>query len=289
MRPLGFGETLDAGFKLLRLHFKELAIIVLLVMIPLEVLNLFITTSVTDSYEVVPIWDSDTGETYSDEGTYIAGQIAIFGLTLLFWTFATVAVFRVAAEAYRGRPAGVRDSLMYALKRSRQIGWTSLLLILGIGIGLVLCVLPGVWLWALWSVALPALLVEGVSGTKALGRSQQLVKDRWWATFGRLFAVVVIALVIDLLVSTAIEAVLMAPLDSTSLAAMVAESAAAMVGTVISTPLISAVIVIVYFDLRVRKEGFDLSLLAERMGPGPPAASPPESGEHFGGFAPPGR
>ena len=31
---------------------------------------------------------------------------------------------------------------------------------------------------------MPVLLVEGLRGRKALGRSFQLVKGRWWRTFG---------------------------------------------------------------------------------------------------------
>lgn len=34
---------------------------------------------------------------------------------------------------------------------------------------------------------------------------------------------------------------------------------------VFSAPLQAAVLTVIYFDLRVRKEGFDLQLLAERM------------------------
>ncbi|HEY3238117.1 MAG TPA: hypothetical protein VGL92_01040, partial [Acidimicrobiia bacterium] len=48
---------------------------------------------------------------------------------------------------------------------------------------------------------------------------------------------------------------------------------------VITTPFVAAVFVLVYFDLRVRKEGFDLQLLAQAMGPlpegGPPAPAGP--------------
>ena len=45
MRPLGLGETLDACFTLVRRHFKALALVVIIVTIPVEVVSFFIATS----------------------------------------------------------------------------------------------------------------------------------------------------------------------------------------------------------------------------------------------------
>ena len=47
--------------------------------------------------------------------------------------------------------------------------------------------------------------------------------------------------------------------------------------SMITTPFLAAVIVVLYFDLRVRKEGFDLFLLAQRMGVDPPVGAAPVS------------
>ncbi len=65
------------------------------------------------------------------------------------------------------------------------------------------------------------------------------------------------------------------------------------VGTsVITTPFMAAVLVLIYFDLRVRKEGFDLELLSQGVGvPGAPPAGGPwtaPGGYPGGGWAPPG-
>jgi hypothetical protein len=56
--------------------------------------------------------------------------------------------------------------------------------------------------------------------------------------------------------------------------------------SVITTPFMAAVLVLIYFDLRVRKEGFDLEVLAQGVGGSVPAggwAVPPPSG----GWPPP--
>ena len=65
------------------------------------------------------------------------------------------------------------------------------------------------------------------------------------------------------------------------------------VASVVTTPFMAAVLVLIYFDLRVRKEGFDLQLLAQGVGHVSPGAESwtagPGSGGHWGGAEPMGR
>ncbi len=69
------------------------------------------------------------------------------------------------------------------------------------------------------------------------------------------------------------------------IARAVADAVGQTAASALTTPLSAAVLTVLYFDLRVRKEGFDLELLAERVGlaeppegglrPAPPVAPPP--------------
>jgi hypothetical protein len=63
-------------------------------------------------------------------------------------------------------------------------------------------------------------------------------------------------------------------IDDTSFAALILEHAANLVVSLVTTPFVAAVTTLVYFDLRVRKEGFDPVLPGEGMG-GPTVAGPP--------------
>ena len=69
---------------------------------------------------------------------------------------------------------------------------------------------------------------------------------------------------------------------------------AAVIATAITTPIFAAIISVLYFDQRVRKEGFDLQLLAEGVGeqgsyPTAPQApqAPPVQDAGFSGWQPP--
>jgi hypothetical protein len=63
----------------------------------------------------------------------------------------------------------------------------------------------------------------------------------------------------------------------------VLEHAARFAVSLVTTPFLAAIVMLVYFDLRVRKEGFDLALLAERMGGGPAGGPAPEPAGAFAG------
>jgi hypothetical protein len=56
----------------------------------------------------------------------------------------------------------------------------------GIGAGLILLIVPGVYLAVRWYLAAVVVTVEGVAPVAALRRSAELVEGAWWATFGRI-------------------------------------------------------------------------------------------------------
>jgi hypothetical protein len=145
------------------------------------------------------------------------------------------------SEAYLGEEADWRRSLRFALSRLRSLLWLAFLHAIVLAVGFVLCVVPGIYLYGALAVATPALLFEDARGTKALRRSRELVRTRWWSTAGALLAASILTAIVQ--------------------------------GAV----FLAAVIVVLYFDLRVRKEGFDLFLLAQRMGVDAPVGAAPVS------------
>jgi hypothetical protein len=72
------------------------------------------------------------------------------------------------------------------------------------------------------------------------------------------------------------------------LAVAVLTGLASIVGYAISTPLQAAIVAIVFFDQRVRKEGLDLELLAQSLGTQAPPASADSGRSPPGPQAPPG-
>jgi hypothetical protein len=217
-------------------------------------------------------------------GNIVAGLIAFIGTTL-----AAGGCFKAVTDAYLGTQPDWRSSLRYALGHLRSLVWVTILAGLGAGLGLLFCIAPGVWLWAAWGVAIPVVLTEGVRGTKALGRSFNLVQGRWWPVFAVLLLAFVLASVVSGVVGGAVAAVSFTDLGQNVFLTQVLNAIAGTVGSVVVTPFQAAVVAVLYFDLRVRKEGFDLQLLAQRIGmPSPERARPallPPQPAHAGATA----
>jgi hypothetical protein len=274
MRPLNLGETLDASIKIVRARWKTLATVMLVIALPVQIASVLIISSTTDVYEAGSGFSSSASNTtYSDEGAYVAGQVALLALSFLSYLLGTVACYRAIADTYLGRPTSARASLQFAAGRLGPTLWLTIVLVVGLAVGFVALILPGIWLAIAWSVAYPVMLVEGTGGIGALKRSFQLTSGRWWATFGR----IAVAYILIMVLSTVAAIVFVAPsaaiVDDTSFGALVLEHTGDFIVSLLTTPFLAALTTLVYFDLRVRKEGFDLALLAERMG-GAPAAGP---------------
>jgi hypothetical protein len=104
------------------------------------------------------------------------------------------------------------------------------------------------------------------------------VRGRWWPTAG----VLIVAALITSMVGGAIQALLIGVfLTGSSLVVTVLMiSLAAAVSAILTRPFSAAVRTVLYYDLRVRHEGYDIELLAEQLGIEPaalPAAPAPAS------------
>jgi hypothetical protein len=139
--------------------------------------------------------------------------------------------------------------------------------------GVMFCLLPlWIWIWVGWVAVLPIMFVENASLGQAMGRSWRLIQGRWWRTFLILFLV----LLIWYFAGIALEAFLslanylIGILVSGYVALAIAQGAAEIVHALV-TPLVQIAIVLIYFDLRVRREALDLFQLAQRVAAAQPA------------------
>jgi hypothetical protein len=270
LRPLGIGEILDVGIKITTRHYWTLVRVVLVVVVPIQVLASIVTLSAPDGTNT---FDFETGTVdEGDEWTFIAAALTAALLTLVAQTIATGVCFKAVADAYLGRVPSWRRSLGEVVRRLHSILWISFLTYLLAGLALIPCILPGIWLYFSWTVAVPAFLTEGVKGRRALGRSFRLVKGFWWRTFAIIVLGSILSGIIEAVVGGLLGAVSFTSDDET--VTVLANLIASVLAGAVTTPFIAAVTIVLYVDLRVRKEGFDLQLLAERIG----LTAPPEGG-----------
>jgi hypothetical protein len=295
LRPLSVGEIIDVAIKIWRRHLSTLARIVFVVVAPFQILAALVMASVGSTETGFETFDSEGNPTF-DTGAlagWVAGMLTAQALSALAFLIASAAVLRAVSVAYLGGTPDWRDSLRAATGRLGSLIWLALLMFGGLALSMVALFVPFVWLGVSWSIAFPVLIGEGVRGTAALRRSFRLVQGRWWPTLGALALAFMFQFFLGLVVGIPLG-ILTAGWDSASAASLVLTTVVSVASSVITTPFMAAVLVLIYFDLRVRKEGFDLDLLAQGVGipgaelPARPPWTPPGSWAPGGGWAPPG-
>jgi hypothetical protein len=130
-------------------------------------------------------------------------------VVLLFWVLSTLYQGMVV-ELVRDLKDGRRDHSVGDLLRSVEpvliaLMIVSLLFAIGVAIGFVLVIIPGLILLTIWSVVAPVTVLEHPGVFAAFGRSRDLVRGQGWAVFGVIvvvyLAVIVISVVIGLIAS----------------------------------------------------------------------------------------
>ena len=152
-------------------------------------------------------------------------------------------------------------------------------------LGFIIGLPCGIYFGTRWGFHAQAVLVEEVSATNALRRSRELVTGMWWRVFGIIFAIFLIALMIELILVTFLMSifVLSGVAGEVDFAEMIrqilqilqimgynAEEAddllfviTAVIDT-FTTPILPIGITLLYFDQRIRKEGFDIEMMVAK-------------------------
>ncbi len=134
---------------------------------------------------------------------------------------------------------------------------------IGITIGLILIVIPGLILLTFWSVGAPAIVVEGLGVFDAFGRSWKLVRGEAWSVFG--------VLLLTFLIVVIVGAVLGAIGAAIGVAGFIV---AAIISAAITAPVYALAVSVLFFDLG-GGSGVENALGGAAVAPPPPPASEP--------------
>jgi hypothetical protein len=149
-----------------------------------------------------------------------------------------------------GEGAATGHSIRHGFEAFTPLFLSMVLAALGVAVGLVALVLPGIYLAIRWFFVPQAVVVEDQRGMEPLVRSAQLIQGRWWRTFG----IVVLAWVAAQIPSV----VLGLPLASLGshadrqLYALIGES----LTQIVASPFVALVSTLLYYDLRARQTAY---------------------------------
>jgi hypothetical protein len=287
-RPMPLPELLDELFRLYRRHFSLIVGVALLVALPGLVWTLVTGAYRLNSTSYANLFTTTGTATPAFNSTQFAnlvGPILLGALgALILLPFSLGAVYRAVTDVALGRPATIGSVLRETLARYWPLlGLIGLFLAFGVVwavaelIGFVLLILPGlavfcaaVYFLVRWSLTVAAMMAEDIGPIRGLGRSWNLVSGQWWRTFGILLIVTILQTIITWGLGILLG-VIASVFSTGDFQAALVQVGGTLLGALVS-PITTIAVVLLYFDLRVRKEGLDLDQLAQQTSPGPAPA-----------------
>lgn len=243
LRPMSMGEILDASFALLRHHAGVFFGIALVCQGVPTALSLFVQFG-------------------GGPARYFWLSALAQVLSMIGYLLVTAASIRVVSQGYLGHDPGMGEALSFAfgkLGRTLSAGLSAGILA---GLATLLLIIPGIVVACGLAVAVQAAVLEPLnSGSDGVGRSWRLTKGFKGKAFG-LYCVVIVLFFLFIFgfgIVAAIAAAIFRPLIVPAVVGM---------GLVFLFiyPFTSCVFTLFYYDLRVRKEAFDLELLSRHLG-----------------------
>jgi hypothetical protein len=251
LKPLSVPELLDKGFQIYKRHVWMLLAIAALIHIPAMIVQSLLT------FRLIDVRLSNI-------------------VTNALSPFAQLALTLAVSSLYLGRQASIRTSYSQSAYKyfilfgaNILIGLAVVIPVLILGFSFVLAMPLGIFVslflvpllvfWSTrWSLAVPAILLEDIGASKGLGRSWSLTEGHFWRVFGTSFAASLLTILLSTLPVLFANYVLTGLLHYADQVVVVIDVIIEKLALVLSLPFSMAVNVLIYYDLRIRKEGFDL-------------------------------
>lgn len=270
MHPMSFSEILDGMFSYYRKHFSLFFRIVIIY---------FFIAYALDKVTMLMILER------LSEGSIGALFFTVIITTLLAVLVAS-ALSYASAQIFLGRNISASDAYQQAIGKYLPMLACYILYIIVCTVLAITCIgLPfAVYLGVLWGLYSLPILIEDNAAVKALRRSGELVKNTWWRVFGIMLALFIIYQMIQSILTNSFGIVFFlvtgvrevqdpnfletlrrifipSPIDIGWSLYMIRSFVTTAI-VAITLPIITIGSTLLYFDLRIRKEAYDLELQA---------------------------
>lgn len=261
---MSLGDILDRGLKLLLARLPTFYAISLIVQLPTLLSNIalaFITMG--------------GGQPTQAQGIMMAvGGLAVLFLILILYPIGSAATLFVISQEFVDQKATLGDAFRFAGHSFGRLLGASFLAGLIIVLGFVFCVVPGI-VFLIWYIFVSqVVVVEKLGGNSALARSKELTSGY----VGRILALGIILFVVSILIGIAVGLLQLVlpsmhqvrgagglPVNVMNPANYLINQAVSFLINVLVSTYGTICLTLLYYDIRIRKEGFDLELAAQKQ------------------------
>jgi hypothetical protein len=283
LKPQELIEILDSAFRHYRENFALFIAIVAIIYIPSQILLLIVAAPINVELQTVMMqWKGGgAGGDPSKMKDIIGHSTTLLLLSGVFqglvFPIATGALTLAVSRKMLRQPVRLGECYGFVFRNLFRLLGSLLLSGLASGLGYLCCIVPGIFL-SVWFVFTSSVVVlEGLGGTTAMGRSRQLSVGHGWRIVGLFSLLFIVNLILGGGLG-AFSAFAVERLELDLLHKFMAQTALQDALTLLLTPFPSIAWILLYYDIRIRNEAFDLETrldAAERPASPPLPPTPP--------------
>jgi len=207
-RELGLGEVISKTFEVYRREFAKYFVLFAIVGVIVQVA----TTLAQQAFVLPNLPVNPTPQQFSAYFSALFGAlllllVVIFVVNIVFSAIAEGSAVKLASEQIAKGQASLGASVGFAVSKLLSIWALSIIVGIIVVLGFIALIVPGIILAIMFSLALPALLLENKGVIDSMGRSRELVSHRWGKTFGTFLVLGIIVIIASIIVG-AITAIL---------------------------------------------------------------------------------
>jgi len=249
--PMTTGVLLDRAFRLYTGNFALMLGISAAAYVPFYFIMLVIESSLG-------------GNLPSRQGGLAAVLFQVVFLILwasIAFPMASGATTYAISERYLGNPVTIGDALRRGLSHFWPLSIAQINATIRVMFGFLLLIVPGI-LWMLsYSLIVPVILIEGQKAIPSLRRSRDLIKGYR----GKTFCILLVVNLLQLVLAGGVGVIAGMLFSSQGGSGAILSSALNNLLSIFLTPLGIIAAILLYYDMRIRKEGFDLEMLSRAM------------------------
>lgn len=259
---MSINDILDGAFKLLRANAKSIILTVAVFMVPVELLIGFLQRdSLGGQGFFTAVNDPNTSGSQNSSGAGWA-LLLTYSVGVLLVPIICGGVSRAVMASYLGREMSPGQCLGAALRRAPVLLIATILVHMAEAISLIGLIVGIVFVMPLFVMVAPAIAIEELGPWKGIKRSWRLATRRYWPTLGTSLLAGVLAYFLG-------QALGLVPNVLALIVGLkwgwILISASGILVSFVTIPVVTIVATLIYLDGRIRHEGFDLQIMADRL------------------------